>query len=182
MYVYVFVCQGSQKGSEGFTPISYIFILFQSISIIFNLFHRVSYIFSHVHTISIYFILFHTISYYFQLPTTAGCHGTGSSTFPRFWWFFHGRSFLGSHQRGRPPLNFNTMGRQLKKVVTECGWDLHCSNRWMMKVEHMCPLIFSEHEKPKLHYILLQYATATRSNQNRTKRNGTPLLHPHKHP
>ena len=62
MYVYVFVCQGSQKGSEGFTPISYIFILFQSISIIFNLFHRVSYIFSHVHTISIYFILFHTIS------------------------------------------------------------------------------------------------------------------------
>ena len=51
-----------------------------------------------------------------------------------------------------------------------------------MKVEHMCPLIFSEHEKPKLHYILLQYATATRSNQNHTKRNGTPLLHPHKHP
>ena len=174
MYMYLYV-KGPKRDPEGLH-------LFHTISIYFIECHTFSVMFILFHTISIYIILFQSISYYFQLPTTAGCHGTGSSTFPGFWWFFHGRSFLGSHQRGRPPFNFNTMGRQLKKVVTECGWDLHCSNRWMMKVEHMCPLIFSEHEKPKLHYILLQYATATRSNQNHTKRNGTPLLHPHKHP
>ena len=121
MYVYVFVCQGSQKGSRRFTPISYYFNIFHRVSYIFSHVHTISYYFNLYHTISIYIILFQSISYYFQLPTTAGCHGTGSSTFPRFWWFFHGRSFLGGHQRGRPPFNFNTMGRQLKKVVTECG-------------------------------------------------------------
>ena len=140
MYMYLYV-KGPKRDPKGLH-------LFHTFSYYFNLFQSFSTYFIECHTFSVMFILFHTISYYFQLPTTAGCHGTGSSTFPRFWWFFHGRSFLGSHQRGRPPFNFNTMGRQFKKVVTECGWDLHCSNRWMMKVEHMCPLIFSEHENP----------------------------------
>ena len=175
MYVYVFVCQGSPKGSEGFTPISYIFILFQSISIIFNLFHRVSYIFSHVHTISIYFILFPT-PHYRGLPWHRVLH------LPEILVVLPRQELPRQSSARTATLQLQHNGETIKKVVTECGWDLHCSNRWMMKVEHMCPLIFSEHEKPKLHYILLQYATATRSNQNRTKRNGTPLLHPHKHP
>ena len=174
MYMYLYV-KGPERDPKGLH-------LFHTFSYYFNLFQSYSTYFIECHTFSVMFILFHTISYYFQLPTTAGCHGTGSSTFPRFWWFFHGRSFLGSHQRGRPPFNFNTMGRQLKKVVTECGWDLHCSNRWMMKIEHMRPLIFSQHEKPKLHYIVLQYASICyKIKSKKYKNQREKLLHPHKH-